>query len=30
MTVPALLRPLLFLFLLIGWKLGWIQPHGVS
>ena len=20
---------LLFLFLLIGWKLGWVQPHGV-
>lgn len=21
---------LLFLFLVIGWKLGWLQPHGVS
>ena len=20
---------LLFLFLLIGWKLGWVQPHGM-
>jgi hypothetical protein len=21
---------LLFLFLLVGWKLGWLQPHGIS
>ncbi len=21
---------LLFCFLLVGWKFGWLQPHGVS
>ena len=30
LTRRIVISVLLFGFLLVGWKLGWVQPHGMS
>lgn len=30
LTRRVAISVLLFIFILVGWKLGWLQPHGVQ
>lgn len=30
LTRRIVISVLLFVFLLVGWKLGWLQPHGMN
>ena len=30
LTRRIVISMLLFVFLLVGWKLGWLQPHGIN